>query len=70
MNAYQHVNEKRRAKGDVRKIFKLVKRDAEDYGNDKDFNPTFVLVVTYNRMHQYPFVSVYCSKYKRVCLFM
>ena len=40
------------------RIFDLVKEDARKYGNDNVFSPTFVMVITYHKMIQYPFVSI------------
>lgn len=57
MNLYQHVNENGRPTGKTRKIFEKIKEDAFLYGNDETFNPTLALVVTYNKLHQFPYVS-------------
>ena len=58
MNLYQHVNENDQPTGKTKKVFDKIKEDAALYGNDMNFNPTLAFVVTYNKLHPYPYVSI------------
>ena len=57
INWYEWVNDQEPPNARVSRIYDLVIQDAIDYGNDVDFSPTFVMVVTYHKMIQYPYVS-------------
>ena len=53
---YEWINTNSPAPEREQKIFTLLQRDVKHYGNDDNFDPSFVLVVTYHRM--IPFNSV------------